>query len=914
METIRQRILLGGVVTAGVGLAVLIGVANPPSPRELVLAAAQAAGLLSEKGLSPHPAKGLSPSTGQSSDAFEGGQGLPGEKAVQKSASETETNVGPSSGGRRSSQADQPLPRAGCSNGSSAQAASLENPRSSAEPSQRKPPSGEVLAIPAPAYGQQASGSPSGATNGAQTGGSGSSQTLQQPPAANAPFSQSQEEVPKQLLELWKLLHSGRQPADSSAASPSAKTSFQPTPEAPPMANPSSASGGIPSEDSAQSGGGLTSSGADNSPKVFSRAVPLSGPGQQTAPETSSTSAHGNQAGLGTAQVQREGDGRLIINIRNEDIRKVLEMLSEQGNLNILAASSVQGKVSATLAGVDLESALQAILRSAGYVAKREGQFIYVGAPEDFLRMEQAADRIGTRVYRPNYVKAADLKDLIQPLLTEKVGLVSVSAPAEIGIASDDDKAGGNNFAGHEAILVRDYENVLTQIDQVVAEIDVRPMQVHIQAMILSVRLDDTDKFGVDFRKLINNSNFTVGWGTPVDSLSNITFTQGGLKFGFVDGDVGVFLEALESVADASVIAAPRLMVLNKHRADILIGRQEGYVNTTQTETATTQSVQFLDIGTQLRIRPFISPDGLIRMEIHPELSDGAVTVQGNFTLPQKDVTKVTTNIMVRDGCTVVIGGLMQEQATASVNQIPFFGNLPVVGVLFRRTTEELRRVEIIVLVTPHIVWEPEAYAEGALKQCEFQRRQDVYLEKMSPLGKRSVARRYLRMAQEAWAGQDMERALRFAEMAVHFDPLNRDALEFRAQVWQSVSAGPLPEEAIRASKDRSWTAPLDGPTVAPWIFQEMEKSPSSSPGPERPLPEVPPPPESGGENPDRSARPRHPLPPAATSKPSESSVDRDSANPSRPSFGLNPVREEGPQRKEIRRPSLFQTAPFRTP
>lgn len=909
MENVRQRILLGGVIVAGVGLAVLIGLTNPPSPRELVLAAVQAAGLLPENGGLPHSAKGLSPSSGQSSDSFEMGQKLPSEKAVPKSASASEPHVVPIPGGNSSLQADRPFSTAGRSDGPSAQAASSETPLSLSDPTRRKPPSGEVLATPAPAYGLQASEGSSASNTTTQSGGSGASPTSRQPSAANAPASPSQEEVPKELLELWKLLHRGRQPADASTDLPP-KTSSQQTPEAPSPANPSLTPGGNEAEDSGRSDG--AASGAGSPPKVHSRVIPLAGPAQRVGSETSSSSAHGNQAGSGTAQVQREGDGRLIINIRNEDIRKVLEMLSEQGNLNILATSSVQGKVSATLTGVDLESALQAILRSSGFVAKREGKFIYVGAPEDFLRMEQAADRIGTRVYRPNYVKAADLKDLIQPLLTEKVGLVSVSAPAEIGIASDDDKVGGNNFAGGEAILVRDYETVLTQIDQVVAEIDVRPMQVHIQAMILSVRLDDTDKFGVDFKKLIENSNFTVGWGMPVDSLSKVTFTNGGLKFGFIDGDVGVFLEALESVADASVIAAPRLMVLNKHRADILIGRQEGYVNTTQTETATTQSVQFLDIGTQLRIRPFISPDGLIRMEIHPELSDGAVTVQGNFTLPQKDVTKVTTNIMVRDGCTVVIGGLMQEQSTASVTQIPFFGNLPVVGTLFRRTTEELKRVEIIVLVTPHIVWEPEAYAEGTLKQCEFQRRQDVYAEKMSPLGKRSVARRYLRMAQEAWSRQDMERALRFAEMAVHFDPLSREALEFRAQVWQRVSDAPLPEEAIRAPNGRSWTAPLDGPTVAPWIFQEMENSPSSSSGPESPLPEVPPPPENGGEKPSWPIRPPRPLPPAPKGKPSESSMDKDSANPSGP--GLNPVREEGPPRKEIRRPSLFQTTPFRTP
>ena len=103
-------------------------------------------------------------------------------------------------------------------------------------------------------------------------------------------------------------------------------------------------------------------------------------------------------------------------------------------------------------------------------------------------------------------------------------------------------------------------------------------------------------------------------------------------------------------------------MVLNKHRAEILIGEELGYVSTTITETSSSQSVEFLELGAQLRLRPFISTDGLIRMEVHPELSDGSVEAKSGFTLPNKEVTQVTTNIMVRDGCTVVIGGLMREQ------------------------------------------------------------------------------------------------------------------------------------------------------------------------------------------------------------------------------------------------------------
>ncbi len=523
-----------------------------------------------------------------------------------------------------------------------------------------------------------------------------------------------------------------------------------------------------------------------------------------------------------------EGDDHLIMRIQDTDIREVLEMLSEEGNLNILASNSVQGKVSATLNDVNIDDALTAILRSTGFISRRDGKFIYVGTPDDFEAMEHAVDSIGTRVYRPNYITAEDLKTLITPLMTPKIGLSSVSAPAEMGIATDDDKVGGNTFAGGEAVVVRDYEAVLAQIDQVVAEIDIRPMQVAIEAMILSVKLNDINKFGVSFQLLRDQPNLKFGWGTPLAKIADVDFTKGGLKFGFLDGNLGAFISALESIGDTNVVATPRTLVLNKHRADILIGREDGYISTTQTETARTQTVEFLDIGAQLRIRPFVSSDGLIRMEVHPELSDGQVREMAGFTVPYKDVTKVTTNIMVRDGSTVVIGGLMREVLQTTTTQVPFLGSLPVVGVAFRDVQEETKREEVLILITPRIVDEPETSRDGLRGSGEFLRRQAVYAEKMSALGKRHVARCYLRKAKEAWTRGETRSAMRFVEMAVHFDPDNLEAIELRSRIWTSgCDAAPNipPLQAVPNA-----ATPLDGQAIAPWLLEGLESSDDSLP------------------------------------------------------------------------------------
>jgi type IV pilus assembly protein PilQ len=140
-----------------------------------------------------------------------------------------------------------------------------------------------------------------------------------------------------------------------------------------------------------------------------------------------------------------EGDGKLSIRLLNSDLREVLDMLSEQGGLNILAGKEVQGKVTANLNGVDLQAALDAILKSSGYTSRRQGKFVFVGSPEEFNTMEQAMDRVGARVYRPNYVTATELKTLITPLMTEKTGVVSVSSTPEPGIAASDSGAGATS-------------------------------------------------------------------------------------------------------------------------------------------------------------------------------------------------------------------------------------------------------------------------------------------------------------------------------------------------------------------------------------------------------------------------------------------------------------------------------------
>jgi type IV pilus assembly protein PilQ len=505
--------------------------------------------------------------------------------------------------------------------------------------------------------------------------------------------------------------------------------------------------------------------------------------------------------------IKGEGDDGLEITLENSDLRDVLKQLSDLGGFNVLASKNVQGFVTAKLSGVSVEEALAAILKSTGFIARREGNILYVGTPADFAAMDQTQDRVMTRVYRPNYIKAADLQALLTPMITPEVGRITVSSPSEVDIPADQVQTGGNNFAGTDVVMVRDYETVLKQIDEIFAEVDCKPKQIAIEAMILSVRLSDKFQFGVSWEAFLNDDSLRLISGKPLPSLDLINVTEGGLKFGLLNDDLSLFINALETIGDTNVIAAPRLTCLNKQRAEIQIGQELGYVSTTVTENSATQTINFLDVGTLLRIRPFIGNDGLIRLEVHPELSTGNVVIEQGMSLPNKTVTQVTTNVMCPDGCTVVIGGLIREDLATTTTQIPLLGNLPWVGPAFQQTTQTTERQEIIVIITPRIISDEKNAAEGMQYGNEFTQRQSVYFDKMSPIAKRNYALHHLRKARAAFAAGDYNTALQQVNLAIHYDPLSRDAIVLRNEI---IAAGGYEDESIHEYLNRG-LAPVPG-------------------------------------------------------------------------------------------------------
>jgi len=568
--------------------------------------------------------------------------------------------------------------------------------------------------------------------------------------------------------------------------------------------------------------------------------------------QTTGIHAPGTNAGsVGSASAARqpalslrsEGTGRLTMLCRDMDIRAVLDGIAKEGNFSVVTSRSINAAsppitVNMSLNDVEVQEALKIVLRTTGLTSRREGAFLYVGTQEDFREIDTAQDAVRTRIYYPNYVRASELQTLITPLLTKQVGKSSVSSAAETGIPVSAENTGSDSNAQGEVLIVRDYESVLWQVDQIINDVDKRPRQVAIEAMVLSVRLNDSNRRGVDFALLHDQAHMRLISGSPLGTLTDISTKEGGLKVGFLDSSLAVFMDALETIGDTNVIASPRLTCLNRQRAEILIGSKLGYVSTTVTETAATQSIQFLDVGTQLRFRPFISSDGTIRLEVHPEVSSGNVRVLNGFTLPDKEVTEVTTNILCYDGSTVIIGGLIREELATTASQIPLLGNLKWAGWLFRRKTETKDRRELIVLISPRIVKDDVMNREAEQQGDDFLTRQDYYRDKMSPIGKRFYGERFLRFANSAWAAGDGVNAFRYVNLALQFDPMNLNITTLRKQIVEAnpefdepidrrLNEGTVPPGLPRGDYSRQgfpWSqspspAEVDAPTSPPNFF-----------------------------------------------------------------------------------------------
>ena len=477
------------------------------------------------------------------------------------------------------------------------------------------------------------------------------------------------------------------------------------------------------------------------------------------------------------------------------DIVDFLKFLGVACNKNIVPSSNVRGQVSVNLFNVTAKEVMDVVLTSNGFAYEEKGAFIFVYTQKEYEAKLAAARKTVSRAFHLNYITAQDTEALIKPLLSE-TGQVTTTPATQ----KSQSGGSGETWAGNNYIVVVDYPEYVDAVEKLLDEIDRQPLQVLIEATILVAKLDDENSLGIDFNVLGGvDFNSTSGAFHPDSSATNVNLSgtstsvstgfttnvgAGGLSIGIIKNNIGMFISALEGITDTVTLGNPKVLTLNRQTAKVKVGGEQGYVaSTVSTTTAETSNVEMLETGTILEFTPFITDDGYIRMNLHPEDSIGAVVQKGTENLPEKTVTEVITNVLVKDGRSIVIGGLFRESTTLNRSQVPLAGNIPLIGNLFRSTNDRNIKEEIIFIITPHIVKESVDYAAAEEIMGTIDTLMIGAREGMQWHGRERLAGAHYNRARELEADGKLKAALWDANLAVHISPRFLDALDLRNEL-----------------------------------------------------------------------------------------------------------------------------------
>lgn len=478
--------------------------------------------------------------------------------------------------------------------------------------------------------------------------------------------------------------------------------------------------------------------------------MPLAGAVPQIKSEPAELSAN-----LGTVQ---SGIQSLVF-MKNMPIIDALQLLAARYNKNIVSTPKVTGTLNFTrLNNVNFEEAMGAILGNE-FKYRQQGNLVKV-----YSLKEYQGDEMVCKVFTLHYIAAAEAKKMIIPVMSSE-GKIEITSAAQTGVPVDDKitapSGGGDTIAINDMIVMYDYPDRIAKAEQIIAAIDIRPKQVLIEATILTATLTNGMQLGIDWDTLISRTGDIVegladlkrdtptflgfgGSSTAVGTLS------GGMTIGVVRGNIATFIRAVEEITDVTILANPKILATNKQLGQVYIGTKIAYQSsTTQNQTgSTTQEVKFLDTGTKLSFRPYIGDDGYIRMDIHPK--DSSAALRGS--LPDETSAELVSNIIVKDGETIVIGGLFRNKVQTAKTQVPVLGNIPVIGAAFSSHADEVRREEVIVLLTPHIIEEPNQ-AEGAERADDVARKSMGAEDELHPTGRMKLAMEHYEKAAVYYVG-----------------------------------------------------------------------------------------------------------------------------------------------------------------
>ncbi|MFH0935369.1 MAG: secretin N-terminal domain-containing protein, partial [Candidatus Omnitrophota bacterium] len=393
---------------------------------------------------------------------------------------------------------------------------------------------------------------------------------------------------------------------------------------------------------------------------------------------------------------------KISLDYKDADISTIIRSLSYTYGLNLVTSSEVKGKITVSLKDVTLAEALDVILMANGYNYTHKGSIIYI-TPGSAEGAQLVSEPITLE-----YIKAGDAQNLLRKVLSPK-GDIKVDETFNL-------------------LVVTDYPANVERLKALLKSVDQAPQQVLIEAKIVDITSKDLQNLGVTWQIDYNPLHGLWSRGTEYDERAkgtgNFAGTSSSLSSGQIRIDTFILkgltatatLDALIQDQKAHLLASPSIAVINNREARIIIGEKVPYKERTQTTTGTTETTKFIDVGTTLRVTPSINEDGYITMAIHPEVSSVKALLDAG---PQITTREADTIVRVKEGETIVIGGLIKQEDNRVVSRMPILGYIPLIGYLFGSRSKDQTQQELTVFITPKILRSPEELIAHGKKRFE---------------------------------------------------------------------------------------------------------------------------------------------------------------------------------------------------
>ena len=397
---------------------------------------------------------------------------------------------------------------------------------------------------------------------------------------------------------------------------------------------------------------------------------------------------------------------KLSLNFQDIEVRKVLEIIADFTELNLVASDTVSGNITLRLDNVPWDQALELVLKSKGLDKRQSGNVLLVAPAAEIAERErqelesrqqlQELEPLSTEFIRVRYAKALDVFGLISGGTgtgEEAAGSTVKSVLSSRGSAVVDERT--------NSIILTDIRDNIEGIKSLIEKIDVPVRQVMIEARIVSA--SDTFQKELGLSLGASNVGLTTGETTGRFVSDATVFDPVGsdLLISHLSGNVALALEiqALEEAGYGEVISQPRVLTGDKQLAKIESGQQIPFTSS-DGDTVTTI---FQDAVLSLEVTPQITPDNRIIMELkvnRDSLDTGTVTASGSPI----NVTELTTTALVADGDTIVLGGIFEQTVSTSESKVPVLGDIPLLGRLFRSDTKVDNKTELLIFITPRIL------------------------------------------------------------------------------------------------------------------------------------------------------------------------------------------------------------------